>query len=176
MGRNFLRQDLHTNLRTCLRRVIDPLCCLLKVFFARLVNVAKLLRIAVHEREPGALHLHHDAMTAPEGVIRIRHDPFDFRHFSRFKRLGLREAVAELAPHGLASDQLLIAAHLNTRSVRCRVWIISGVNVDQFDHPIRVRACGGNLQAGGDRAGDGDVLVQHIGLIDQASGRDHAKR
>src|SRR5437016_9462150 len=135
-------QDLHTNLRTGLRRAIDPLRCLLKVFFARLVNVAKFLRIAVHEREPRALHLHHDAMTASEGVIGIRQDPFDLRHFSRFKRLGLREAVAELAPHGFAADQLLIAAHLNARCVRSGVWIIAGINVDQFDDPIRVGAGG----------------------------------
>src|SRR5205809_3295713 len=91
------RQHLHTNLRTGLRRAIDPLRCLLKIFFARLVNVAKLLGVAVHQREPRALYLHHDAMTAPEGVIRIRQDPFDFRHFSWFKRLGFREAGAELA-------------------------------------------------------------------------------
>src|SRR6266516_6789336 len=128
------RQDLHTNLRTCLRRAIDPLGCLPKIFLARLVNVAKLLRVAVHEREPRALHLHHDAITAPEGVIRIRQDPFDSGHFSRFKRFGLREAVAEFAPHDFASDQLLIAALLNARSVRSGVWIVAGVNVDQFDH------------------------------------------
>ena len=81
-------------------------------------------------------------MTASEGMICIRQDPFDFRHFARFKRFGLREAVAELAAHDFAPDELLIAAHLNARSVRSGVRIIAGVNVDQFDHPIRVRAGG----------------------------------
>src|SRR5437667_7222535 len=112
------RQDFHTNLRTCLRRAIDPLGCLPKIFLARLVNVAKLLRVAVHEREPRALHLHHDAMPASEGVIRVRQNPFDFRHFARFEGLGLREAVAELAPHDFAAHKLLVSAHLTACRIR----------------------------------------------------------
>src|SRR5439155_13640836 len=64
---------------------------------------------------------------------------------------------------------------LNARSVRSGVWIVAGVNVDQFDHPIRVSAGGGNLQRGGDRAGDGDVLFQHVGLIDQHVGTRRSK-
>src|SRR5216110_3040464 len=46
------RQDLHPEMRTGLRRVIHPLGRFLEILFAGLVDVAKLLRVAVHQRKP----------------------------------------------------------------------------------------------------------------------------
>jgi hypothetical protein len=50
----------HFQMRRHLGATIDALISLLKVSFGRAVDVEKLLRVAVNQREPGTLDLDHD--------------------------------------------------------------------------------------------------------------------
>src|SRR5262245_48646669 len=87
--------------------------------FGRLTEIARCsardrderLRVEVHEREPRALHLHHDPVTAAERVVDVGHLEVDGFDFARYERLGPLEAFPELPTHRLAADQLLVAAH-----------------------------------------------------------------
>src|SRR5687767_2093574 len=50
---------------------VDAVRLLLEVLLARTVDVAERLRVAVHQREPRRLHLHHQPMARPERVVHI---------------------------------------------------------------------------------------------------------
>src|SRR5882724_12037511 len=100
------------------------------------MDVHKGLRVAIHEREPGALHMDHEAMTPAEGVKHIRHGEFNFRGLSGFEGRGLLEAVAEFAAENIAPHELLIAAHPNMSGIWIRIGKIIGVNVYDFHDPI----------------------------------------
>jgi len=60
-------------------RAIDSLCRFLVVRRCRFKNIrCILLRIAVDDREPRALHLHHDPMSFQEDmVVRVKVIPFE---------------------------------------------------------------------------------------------------
>ena len=75
------------------------------------VDVHEHLGIAVHEGEPGALELHHDAVALLEGVEDVVHGPGHAGGLAGGEGRGVFEAVAELAAHDLAAHQLLVAAH-----------------------------------------------------------------
>ena len=129
-------------------------------------NVGEGLRIAIGEREPRALHLHHDAMAAAESVEEIGHGEVDVRFLARRQWLGLLPALAELCAEGFAAQQLLVAAHVQWRRIhdalvavlRAPVGIIVRVNVDQLHVEIGVRAGARDLEMRRDRAGDRHVL------------------
>src|SRR5450830_166762 len=53
------------------RRVVDPLRRLLEVLGLGRRDVGDGLRVQVHQREPRALHLHHDAVAAPERMVDV---------------------------------------------------------------------------------------------------------
>ena len=59
---------------------------------SRLKNVFdELLRVAIVKREPGALHLHHNAMTFQKGVVvRVKVDGV-FDHLVSGNRFGFRK-------------------------------------------------------------------------------------
>src|SRR5262249_40607811 len=63
------RDQMHLEPRRMLRRVVDLLRGFLEVARTRRVDVDKLLRVAVDEREPGALDLHHDAVPGAKRVV-----------------------------------------------------------------------------------------------------------
>ena len=74
---------MHRQLRRIRSTVIDPLRRSLKVSFLRVIDIDKLLRIAIDEREPRTLHLDHDPAAAHEGVIDVGHRELDLRYMSR---------------------------------------------------------------------------------------------
>ena len=105
-----------------LARAIYTLGRLLEVRVFREENIRhKLLRIAVYEREPRALHMNDDAMPAPKRMIRIGHNVLYVRDLAGLKRFGLFVAIAELAAHRLTSDKLLIASHLDPSGIWLRI-------------------------------------------------------
>src|SRR5271156_6091786 len=75
------------------------------------VDIYKLLRVAVYQRKPRALHLYHDAVAFFKGVGYIIERIFYFCYFIGFKRFGVGEAVAVTATHHIAAHQHLVAAH-----------------------------------------------------------------
>src|SRR5690349_13387536 len=77
------------------------------------VNIAKCLRIAVHQRKPAALELHHDPVSAAESVADVRHGPFHARDFVWLERFRAIIPISVLAAHRFSSNQLLIMAELN---------------------------------------------------------------
>ena len=83
---------------------------------------------------------------------------------------GFLEAVAEFAAERLAAHQLLIAAHVDSGWIGIGIGIIGGIHVDQLDDEIGIGAGGGDATARRDRAGDGDVVFQRLGLIHQHVG------
>src|SRR5713101_1451197 len=91
---------------------INPLSSLHEVRGSRGSNVHELLRIAVGQREPGALNLNHDSMSRAESVSHIRKLELDVIRLTGIEGYGLFEALAILAAERLAANQLLIAAHL----------------------------------------------------------------
>ena len=91
----------------------------------------------------------------------------------------LLPAVAELGAHGLAAQQLLVAAHVQRRRIEhalvgppgiFRVGIVFRIDVDQLHVEVGVGAGAGDLELRRDGAGDGDVFGQHVGLVDQHVG------
>src|SRR2546423_1894399 len=105
------RHYSYLNSRNLLVRVVKALGCFHEVRRLRVGNVNEGLRVAIGEREPGTLQLHHDAMAAPERMINILHGEVNLLHLAGSKRLRFFEAVAELGAEGLAPHQLLVSAH-----------------------------------------------------------------
>ena len=66
-------------------------------------NVRKYLRIAICQREPRALYLHHDAVSTPKSVKEVRHGEVDLCHFLRHKGLRLLPTIAELRTERLSA-------------------------------------------------------------------------
>src|ERR1035437_6179520 len=91
---------------------------LLKILGLRIRNVGEDLWVPVCQRKPRALHLHHDAMAAAEGVEQIRHREVDVSLFAWRQRLGFFPAISELGAERLSAQQLLVAAHLQRRRVQ----------------------------------------------------------
>src|ERR1035438_975560 len=104
-------------------------------------NVHKGLGIAVHQGEPGALHLNHDTVTATESMANVRHRELNLADLARFEWLRFLEAVAEFAPENVAAHKLLITSH--TDMGRVWVWVgkVPGIDIYEFDHPIGVGTC-----------------------------------
>src|SRR5207245_10196985 len=92
--------------------------CLPKIFWFCRRDVHKCLRMPVHQRKPGALHLHHHTMAAAESVENVRHREFDLRHFARFKWLRFLETLAKLAAEHVSPHELLVTAHPNVSRIR----------------------------------------------------------
>ena len=132
------------------------------------------LWVAVSQREPRALHLHHDAVAAAEGVIDVWHGEVDLFDFSRRERLRLFKAVAEFSAEWLASHQLLISPHRELRAgtsfrvclglpvgvILLAVRVISRIHVDQLHVPIGIRAAGRYEKSRRNRPRDGHVFLQ----------------
>src|SRR5579864_5635433 len=87
-------QNIDPNSRTEPLPPINSFCGLLKVGRLGVGNVLESLRIAIHQREPGTLQLHHDPMPAPKRVVDVRHRKIDLFDFSGCERFRLFEALA----------------------------------------------------------------------------------
>src|SRR5580700_3383974 len=77
---------------------------LMEIVRWRLGNLHELLRIAVRQRKPGTLHLHHDSMSLPPGMRDVRQIERNPIRFVGIERYGLLEALAELTTERLAAD------------------------------------------------------------------------
>ena len=82
----------------------DLLGRLLEILRLRIRDVRKRLRVAIRQREPGALHLHHDPMPAPEGMQQIGHLEIDIRLLPRRQWLRLLPTIAKLRAKRFAAQ------------------------------------------------------------------------
>src|SRR5208283_2432242 len=89
----------------CLRLgVVDTFGCSHEIRWLRIRNVHKYLWIAISQRKPRALHLHHDAMATPEGMVHILHRESYFLHFARRKRFGVFITVPEFSAEWFSTN------------------------------------------------------------------------
>src|SRR5260370_42639245 len=96
----------------------------------------KVLRIAIDYREPGALHLYHDAVSLQENMIVGGKADLVVRHRIRNDWRGFLQAVAIAPAQDIARDHQLVSAHLR---ICC---ILFGIDVNQLHDPVAVRATG----------------------------------
>src|SRR5580700_10157658 len=89
----------HSDSRGSALRSINPLGSRTEIRRLGVRDVNEGLRIQVGEREPRALYLHHDAMSAAKGVVDIRHLEADLFLLSGNEGLGMFKALAELSAH-----------------------------------------------------------------------------
>ena len=114
--------------------------------------------------------MHHQPVSTAERVEDVRHVEGNRSPFSRFKRLGLLEAVSEAPSDHVATNQLLIAAHANRRRIRHRIWIVVRKDIHHLDHPVGVGARGRYFQRRAQRTGESEILVKRRRLIHQHVG------
>ncbi len=105
--------DLHT--RRLGLGANDPLRRRLEVLRLRGRDVHEGLWISIHEREPTALDLDHDAVPATKDVVHVGHREGHGFDLSRHERLGLLEALAELPAERFAADELLVSREPDRR-------------------------------------------------------------
>src|SRR6188474_2075953 len=91
--RPILFQNIQRQMRAILPGVIDALSGFLEIGLTRFVNVDKLLWIAIDEREPGALYLHHDSVANLKRVVHVRHCELNLRYLVGNHCLGLFKTV-----------------------------------------------------------------------------------
>src|ERR1700722_2604987 len=101
-----------------LTAVINALGSLLKIFGFGLRNIFKSLWIAVDQRKPRALDLHHDAMAATESVIDAGQIEIDRGRLIRHERLRLFKTIAKFRAVRLAANQLLVSTHVRVPGIR----------------------------------------------------------
>src|SRR6266704_4451131 len=114
------------------RGVVDALGGFAKVAGLGPENVGnESLGIAVVEREPARLNLHHDAVAGQKHVIRRgKRETIQQRLVWR-KGLGRFKTFTVASPENVRGNHKLIAAHFGLRAH------FVGVEVDQLDDPIR---------------------------------------
>ncbi len=139
------------------RRVVDALRRLPVVLGLRPEDARhEGLRIAVVEREPARLDLHHDPVPRQEHVVRRRQrEAVDERLVGR-ERLGLLEALAVAAAEDVHRDRELVAAHLRLPGHLGRL------DVDQLHHPVGVGAARGGDEVRDRLAADLDGRRQRV--------------
>ena len=130
--------NLQSNLRSILPAMKHLLRSLHEVGRLRHRNIFKLLRIQINQRKPSALYLQHDPMARPERMANIRHDKFNLGRLVGDKRLRLSSIAAILSAKRLASNHLLIPAHLHFRGVRVGIRIIVRININQLYDEVGV--------------------------------------
>src|SRR5579863_6163210 len=91
-------------------RAVDPLGSFLKIRRLCFIDFHEFLRVAVHQGEPRALDLHHNAMAATKGLEDIEKLEFHLVWLAGLKWHGVLEALAELTAEGLASHKLFVTA------------------------------------------------------------------
>ena len=96
----------------------------------------KRLRVAVIEREPARLHLHHDAVTRQKDMVRRRQSKAIKQRFVRHDRLWRFQTLPIASAENVGRDHQLKAAHGRLHSD------FVAIDIDQFDHPIGITAAG----------------------------------
>src|SRR5207247_1191445 len=101
-GSSWSSFDEQGEARRAVAGAVDPLRGLLEIGGGRARDVDERLRVAVHEGEPRALDVDHDAVPPAEGVAHVGHAESDRLRLAGFEGLRLLEAPAELPAEGLA--------------------------------------------------------------------------
>ncbi len=115
------------------------------------------LWIAIIQRKPCALHLHHNAMSFLERVIvrpevyRVFVDVVGINRGRLFKALSISAAKNFVGNHQLIARHILFA-----RLIR--------IDVNQFHYPVAVRSRSRREQMCDYLAADGHILIENIGL------------
>ena len=169
-GRPVLLDHSYAQARAIRATNVHPLSCLFKIHSLGGRNIKKHLRVAVGQGKPGTLDLHHNPVSRTKDVANIRHCEGDLRLLAGDERLGFVEAIPEFAAKWLAANHLLVTAHAHLGRIRIGIGIVVGINVDQLDHEIRIRAARGNFKHRLNRACDGHVLFERAGLINEHVG------
>src|SRR5690606_32721961 len=106
------RHHPHLDPGCLLRHAIDAHRGCLEVFRPCLEDIRhEGLRVAVHIREPAALHLYHDPVATLEGMVHVGHGEAE-RVRPVWRECDWRlEAAPEPAAEWIAADQLLVATH-----------------------------------------------------------------
>ena len=91
--------------------MIYSLSRLLEILFFGIVDIDKLLGIAIDQRKPAALHLNHDSMSFSEYMENVGHLVFDLGDLSWDKGFRISEAVSEFSAEQLSTHQLLESSH-----------------------------------------------------------------
>ena len=129
--------------------MIDPLRRLYIIFRLREEYVFdESLGVAIVEREPARLDLHHHAVSRLEDMIRLRQSESVREGFAGFERSRMRKVLAITTPKNIHSDGEFIAAHLG---LRCD---FVGININQFNHPVAIGAGGRGGQVNDGRSTD----------------------
>ena len=140
-------------------RAVDALHRRDVVLVLRLEDILDvLLRVAVDDREPCALHLDHDLVALLEDMVLVNQVNVELGHPVRDERLRLLEALVVAAAEHLAGDHELVAAHARL------VGVLVGVDVDELDDPVAVGPRGRGEEAREDLARDGHVRAERLGL------------
>src|SRR6187402_185938 len=99
-------------MRRLLARSKYPLRGLLKIGILCEEDIRhELLRIAVDEREPGALHLDHDPVSFLEHVVVGRESDLVMLYRIRRNRLRLFKTIAITSAEDVARDHKFVSAH-----------------------------------------------------------------
>ncbi len=130
-----------------------------EIGFGGRIDIAKPLRIAIHQRKPTRLDLHHDPVSWTKAVANVRHGERNFGQLARFQRFWFGKAVTKLGPKWLPSNEHLIIAHANPGWIGFQIGIIPWKNINHFYHKIRVRSRALNPEVHLDWPGDQRVAI-----------------
>src|SRR5688572_24713607 len=83
----------------------------LKIGVFSVVDIYKLLWIAVDQRKPRGLNQHQNAVTLLIAMCNVGQLILNLRNLARKKRLMLRKTISELAAEHLTPNQHLVSAH-----------------------------------------------------------------
>ena len=138
-------------------RAPDTVCLCSKIGRLRVEDVRhEDLRIAIIQREPRALHLHHDAVPLLEAIRLRRNMHRVLEHPIGRDRLRMVECGPIAAAHDFSRDHQLVTAHSPVALGGVRV------DIDEFDHPIGVAARRRREQPRAQIAGDHEVFLQRL--------------
>lgn len=134
------------------------------------VDVYVLLGVTVGEGKPGALYLYHDTVSLFKGMGHIVHCIFYFGELAGLERFRVLVTVAVAAAHNIATHQHLVAAHRVGYAVAGAVGgsvvrKIIGEYIYQLYHKISIGSGYGGKKVSYDRAREGYICGQAVGLV-----------
>src|SRR5579871_6968757 len=128
-------QNIYLNARWIFRRPVNRFRRLLVIRILRFKNVRhKFLRIPVVEREPRALHLHHDAVPLLEHMIRAVQIYLERRHLIRRNRFRLLIRIAVPPAENFVRDHQFEPIQFPV------LFHLLRIHINQLHNPIRIRS------------------------------------
>ena len=122
------------------------------------------LWVAVVEREPARLDLHHDAVARQKHMVHVRQCEPVALHLARRNGAGMDQTLAVTSAEDVHADGKLVAAQRRIRGH------LLGVHVDELHDPVAVRAAGRGKQIDHWRAANVQRSRQHVGQVSQDVG------